>query len=539
MKKETENKQQIFSFKKGHTLPMSDEYLDFLENCQKALLIGNLRGMIVDNNDDGKPSFFQTTGIGDKKAKMALTFYKRFSDINKFTHFLVHEDDLQYYKDFIENFALENCQIITHRLRGKSTEYKIAFVPPVVSRDFKSSFNIRNEYLQDMETLTKFEVGSDEQDKQIKYMLQKYVAICLNYTDGKLNEVYTDHGNITVIVYKDNNMFTNVYSKVNKITGEKIEFRDFDNIPKMFNARINGFKGKKTMTYDFILMNPPYDKNLHLKIVEQSINLLTDDGILVNLSPIRWLQDPLAKYKKSSDYCKFEESVAKHIKSLLEVRAEDATGMFNVLFPQDLGVYVMSHKGGFDYTTYNNGWTERLIRVIRNHPTHWADVSEENMVDGIRVKCQKLRNSGPSSKATNLKSYTKPRDSYDLMYRSYSCVFIDGRQGDKWWTEFGNKNKYTKPVGTPLVDSIKFSDVESAKRFEQSCNTTFMKFCNYISKVGVHTDFSFLPFMGDCTNPRTGLKGYESDWTDEDFRQYFDITDSEWEEIVETMKPYL
>lgn len=144
---------------------MSDEYLDFLENCQKALLIGNLRGMIVDTNDDGKPSFFQTSGIGNEKAKMALTFYKRFSDINKFTHFLVHEDDVQYYKDFIENFALENCQIITHRLRGKSTEYKIAFVPPVVSIDFKSSFNIRNEYLQDMETLTKFEVGSDEQDK--------------------------------------------------------------------------------------------------------------------------------------------------------------------------------------------------------------------------------------------------------------------------------------------------------------------------------------------------------------------------------------
>ena len=284
MKRETENK-QLFSFKKGHTLPVSDEYLDFLENCQKTLLIGNLRGMIVDNNDDGKPSFFQTTGICDKKAKMALTFYKRFSDINKFTHFLVHEDDAQYYKDFIENFALENCQIITHRLRGKSTEYKIAFVPPVVSKDFKSSFNIRNEYLQDMETLTKFKVGSDEQDKQIKYMLQKYVAICLNYTDGKLNEVYTDHGNITVIIYKDNKMFTNVYSKVNKITGEKIEIRDFDNVPKMFNARINGFKGKKTMTYDFILMNPPY--NLGGKITKSTLgHLLSDNGKCVCLMPL-------------------------------------------------------------------------------------------------------------------------------------------------------------------------------------------------------------------------------------------------------------
>ena len=293
------------------------------------------------------------------------------------------------------------------------------------------------------------------------------------------------------------------------------------------------------MNFDRIIMNPPYCRNLHLKILEQAISLLKDDGNCINLSPIRWLQDPLAKYKKNSDYCKFEESVAKHIKSLSEIKAEDATGMFNVLFPQDLGVYVMSQKGGFDYITYNNGWAERLIKVIRNHPTHWSDVSEENMIDGVRVKCQKVRNSGPSSNTKNLKSYTKPRDAYDLMYRSYSCVFIDGCQGDKWWTEFGNKNKYTKSIGTPLVDSIKFDNVESAKRFEQSCNTAFMKFCNYISKVGLNTDFSFLPWMGDCINPRTGLKGYESEWTNKDFYEYFGITEQEQKEIEETMKPYM
>ena len=297
MKKETENKQQSFSFKKGHTLPMSDENLNFLENCQKALLIGNLRGMIVDNNDDGKPSFFQTANICDKKAKMALTFYKRFSDVNKFTHFLVHEDDLQYYKDFIENFALETGQVFTHRLRGKSTEYKIAFIPPIVDLNAKSSINIGDEYRKDLETLSSFAVGSEEQDKQIKYMLQKYVAICLNYTDGKLNEVYTDHGNITVIVYKDNKMFTNVYYKVNKLTGEKIEIRDFDNVPKMFNDRINRFKGKKTMTYDFILMNPPY--NVGNKITSSTINTLCG-GKCVCLMP-------LSQYKSNELYRHVED----------------------------------------------------------------------------------------------------------------------------------------------------------------------------------------------------------------------------------------
>ena len=523
MKRETENKQQSFSFKKGHTLPMSDENLDFLENCQKALLIGNLRGMIVDNNDDGKPSFFQTSGIGNEKAKMALTFYKRFSDVNKFTHFLVHEDDLQYYKDFIENFALENCQIITHRLRGKSTEYKIAFVPPAVSSDIKSSFNIRNEYLQDMETLAKFEVGSDEQDNQIKYMLQKYVAICLNYTDGKLNEVYTDHGNITVIVYKDNKMFTNVYYKVNKLTGEKIEIRDFDNVPKMFNDRINRFKGKKTMTYDFILMNPPYDKNLHLKIIEQSIPMLTDDGILVNLSPIRWLQDPLAKYKKTSDYYKSEESVAKHIEDVHVVRALTAQEMFSSGQYEDLGIYV-------------------IRKAVRADVHPIIETLLEPKMKGLFYK-------------VNLPTYQKKFVSiYDVRtpegMPDYSRPFVKvshlhGNIGSRDYADIISPNKeitmkqVEAKTGGGSTPTINFDTDVEANNFADSLQMTFMKACNYNCKTNMRWPGYAIPFMGDCINPRTGLKGYESDWTDDDFRAYFGITDSEWEEIVETMKPYL
>jgi hypothetical protein len=44
--------------------------------------------------------------------------------------------------------------------------------------------------------------------------------------------------------------------------------------------------------------------------------------------------------------------------------------------------------------------------------------------------------------------------------------------------------------------------------------------------------------MGDCINPRTGLKGYESEWTDEDFYTYFNITKEEQELIEKTMEKY-
>ena len=51
-----------------------------------------------------------------------------------------------------------------------------------------------------------------------------------------------------------------------------------------------------------IIMNPPYNRNLHLKILQEAMK---HGDEIVNLSPIRWLQDPLAEYKKNSDWFRF------------------------------------------------------------------------------------------------------------------------------------------------------------------------------------------------------------------------------------------
>ena len=51
------------------------------------------------------------------------------------------------------------------------------------------------------------------------------------------------------------------------------------------------------MHFDKIIMNPPYDGNLHLKILSKIISEYPEAEV-VNLSPIRWLQDHLSEYKK-------------------------------------------------------------------------------------------------------------------------------------------------------------------------------------------------------------------------------------------------
>ena len=43
-----------------------------------------------------------------------------------------------------------------------------------------------------------------------------------------------------------------------------------------------------------------------------------------------------------------------------------------------------------------------------------------------------------------------------------------------------------------------------------------------------------LPFLGDAINPRTSLKGYQGEWTDDDLMLYFGITPEE-QKIIESI----
>lgn len=86
-------------------------------------------------------------------------------------------------------------------------------------------------------------------------------------------------------------------------------------------------------------MNPPYDRSLHLKILRQVINKADE---VVNLSPIRWLQDPLAEMKGNrADYGRFADIRSK-ITSLEVVDGKEAEKMFGIDLPFNLGIYYLT-----------------------------------------------------------------------------------------------------------------------------------------------------------------------------------------------------
>ena len=66
-------------------------------------------------------------------------------------------------------------------------------------------------------------------------------------------------------------------------------------------------------------------------------------------------------------------------------------------------------------------------------------------------------------------------------------------------------------------------------------------FYKFLKKLGCWPTDDFnkgLPWLGDATNPRTGLVGYKGEWTDEDLALYFGITPEEQKVIEETMEKY-
>ena len=278
-------------------------------------------------------------------------------------------------------------------------------------------------------------------------------------------------------------------------------------------------------------MNPPYKRNLHLKILAESIKHLKDDqSKVINLSPVRWLQDPFAKYKKNCDLKRFEESIAKHIESLKTITALQAQNIFiGTVMPIDLGIYACSKANTqFDYKDYYaNPILNKCIEYIATHNPN----IEAGKQDGWRVRMPvilggKSGGSGDRSKLVKYRSFGK------------LLAFKDGKNEDgKWWYDCYMRNQYTKT--TPYItSSIKFNSEIEANNFIKQFNTNFGKYITNLLLSGVNVAPIQVLWLADAINPRTGLKGYTSEWTDSDLYKLFEISPEEQKVIVETMEKY-
>ena len=259
------------------------------------------------------------------------------------------------------------------------------------------------------------------------------------------------------------------------------------------------------MHFDVAIQNPPYDRNLHLKVLEQVLKVA---DTVINISPVRWLQDPFAPYSTKSDYCKFEESVSKKIETLDVISAKDASKLFDASFVMNLGIYVCSDKGGYAYQHNDSLVTKIVEKTMENS---WAPYSQKKFYDEgcIQKKpyCLNLCGFGGSGKAEldiiTCKSYQEQIN-----------------------TQLTNKKSvYTGGVG---VSSTHFEfDTEAERRNFYNCyNHEFMKWTYRIWKSDVNVKAWKVPYFDDYTHK----------WKLRDFFNWFDLTPAERTRVVKEIR---
>lgn len=254
------------------------------------------------------------------------------------------------------------------------------------------------------------------------------------------------------------------------------------------------------MKFDCVILNPPYDRNLHLKILEQ---VIAKADKVVNISPVRWLQDPFAPYNTRSDYCKFEDSISKKIESLDVISAKDASKLFDASFTMNLGIYVCG-QGGYNYQ-HNDPLVTKIVEKTMEHS--WMPFNQKKFYDDGCVQqkpyCMNLCGFGGSGKAEldiiTCKSYQEQIN-----------------------TQLTNKKSvYTGGVGVSSTH-FEFDTEDERKNFYDCYNHPFMKWTYRLWKSDVNVKAWKVPYFDDYTHP----------WDYQDFFAWFDLTEEEQARVM-------
>ena len=272
-----------------------------------------------------------------------------------------------------------------------------------------------------------------------------------------------------------------------------------DDIVVLINKWTNKLKFTKVFEkmgkkFDVAIMNPPYDRNLHLKILEA---VIPHAEKVVNISPVRWLQDPFAPYLTRSDYCKFENSISKHIKDLEVIPAKNASELFQeASFTMNLGIYTCDSEGGWNYR-HDDPLVNKIVRKTMENS--WAPYNFKRLT--AEEKAYSINVAGIHSATAK----------YAFVCNTYEAQLKTGMPKDF----NGGRN------------GAHFSfDTEEERRNFYDCYTQpFMQWHASLWKSDVNMNTFKIPYFGDYTAP----------WTNEKFKAYFELTDDEWARIEREM----
>ena len=266
------------------------------------------------------------------------------------------------------------------------------------------------------------------------------------------------------------------------------------------------------MKFDIVLMNPPYYRSTHLKFLEKVIKI--SDNV-ISIQPTRWLEDKVGIYKKNSAYNKYKESIAKYIKDLEIITAEEAEKKFDAAFNFNVGIYLCDKNGGYDIDKLtSNDIVNKVFEKMDDNINDHIEFSEPK--NSIVVSLITGGNNG-RNKVIDLYFQNSDYDRY--------IYDADGKRLDNGLTFKQNREKTAwgnvKVRGEQT--NIKFNNVDECINFFNYTRTYLFRYIFNQITSDVHVQAKFLPFMKDYSRP----------WTNKRLYSYFNITNKEQKRIEE------
>lgn len=222
-----------------------------------------------------------------------------------------------------------------------------------------------------------------------------------------------------------------------------------------------------------------------------------EGGELVNLSPVRWLQDPLAEYKRGSDWKKFSD-IREKIESLEVIESSVACKLFGIQHG-DLGIYLCKSEEvekPYEYTFAGKSIIEKILK----HKDYISDHIEsiETYDKELSVQVLEVYGGDPITGS----GFIKPIG-YDPQKSS------------------------TNKDGEALRRGVIFATKEEAKNFYEASRTKLYIWMAYNFRSGTHYNYGkYFPF----------LPTYKKQWNDADLYEYFKLNKDEIKIIEEEMK---
>lgn len=279
-------------------------------------------------------------------------------------------------------------------------------------------------------------------------------------------------------------------------------------------------KGDATKTIpvraDRVIMNPPYG-TLYLPILKNVIENMGDsEWEITALQPYTWIELALCEYE-SAAYKKYGASIQPHIVSIDKIDAIDGTANFDAFFFASIGVYYLKSSGGqFDLMTFAKEQQEKFPAMFKCLLDCY-----QGRIKTLKDACE-TEHRGEFVKISLIHGNPNKKDFYDLISPEWKYT----------------RNKEGKSVLATRY--MNFDTDEEAENFRKSLtNNAFYKLLSSLYKFDQNVRLSRYPWLGEKTNPRTGLVGYKGEWTDEDLFVLYNVGEEEAKKVKESMKKHL